>query len=68
MSKQISVASLKKNIKDKPEQIRLLLRTLPYSIKTEMETHNNPGVLKSLKSRLSMVEGLYWNSNCVETI
>ena len=58
MSKPISVARLKKNIENNIEAQKVLMRTLPYMIKHEMETHNNPKVLKGLQKRLDMVQNL----------
>ena len=58
MSKPISVARLKKNIINNIEAQKVLMRTLPYQIKHEMETLNNPKVIKGLQKRLDMVQNL----------
>lgn len=56
--KQVSINTLKNNIKDKPEQIALLLRTLPHQIGTEFRTTNNKKVIEGLKKRYKMVKKL----------
>ena len=56
--RQVSIKTLKNNIKDKPEQIALLLRTLPYQIGVEYRTFNNKKVIEGLKKRYEMVKKL----------
>ena len=63
MSKPISVARLKKNIENNIEAQKVLMRTLPYMIKHEMETLNNPKVIKGLQKRLDMVQNLSGDLN-----
>ena len=63
MSKPISVARLKKNIINNIEAQKVLMRTLPYQIKHEMETLNNPKVIKGLQKRLDMVQNLIGDLN-----
>jgi len=63
MSKPISVARLKKNIINNIEAQKVLMRTLPYQIKHEMETLNNPKVIKGLQKRLDMVQNLSGDLN-----
>lgn len=58
MSKPISVAQLKKNIINNIEAQKVLMRTLPYQIKHEMENLNNPKVIKGLQKRLDMVQNI----------
>ena len=64
MSNPISTASLKKLIlksNDPRAKIDLLLRTLPYTIAQEQarsETFYSKDVIKGLKKKLKMVEGL----------
>jgi hypothetical protein len=64
MTKQVSVAVLKRNIKDNPESIKVLLRTLPYSIEQEEKRENvNMNVIKGLTERLLMVRKLARQNN-----
>ena len=64
MTKQVSVAVLKRNIKDNPESIKVLLRTLPYSIEQEEKKENvNMNVIKGLTERLLMVRKLARQNN-----
>ena len=64
MPKQVSVAVLKRNIKDNPESIKVLLRTLPYSIEQEEKRENvNMNVIKGLTERLLMVRKLARQNN-----
>jgi pyoverdine/dityrosine biosynthesis protein Dit1 len=58
MSKPISVARLKKNLQNRPEAIERMYRVLPRFIQEEVETTNNPKVIKSLTARLKMVSEL----------
>tara|TARA_X000000950_G_scaffold253493_1_gene316527 strand:+ start:57 stop:233 length:177 start_codon:yes stop_codon:yes gene_type:complete len=58
MSKPISVARLKENIKDRPESIALLKRTLPIEISREIARGSNEKIIKGLQKRLNMVMGL----------
>ena len=64
MSNPISVSSLKKLIlksNDPKAKIELLLKTLPYTIQQEekrSETFYSKDVIKGLKKKLKMVEGL----------
>ena len=58
MSKPISVARLKENIKDRPESIALLKRTLPIEISREIARGSNEKIIKGLQKRLDMVMGL----------
>ena len=55
MSKPISVARLKENIKDRPESIALLKRTLPIEISREIARGSNEKIIKGLQKRLNMV-------------
>ncbi len=64
MSNPISVSSLKRNIKDNPESIKVLLRTLPYIIEQEEKRENvNMNVIKGLTERLLMVRKLARQNN-----
>tara|TARA_B100001093_G_C26800179_1_gene1002998 strand:- start:126 stop:302 length:177 start_codon:yes stop_codon:yes gene_type:complete len=58
MSKPISVARLKENIKDNPKSIALLKRTLPIEISREIIRGSNEKIIKGLQKRLDMVMGL----------
>jgi len=54
----ISIKMLKNNIKDKPEQIALLLRTLPHKIKMADAINANETIKNNLKKRYEMVQKL----------
>ena len=47
MSKPISVARLKENIKDNPKSIALLKRTLPIEISREISRGSNKKIIKA---------------------
>ena len=58
MSKLISINTLKNNIKNKPDSIALLLRTIPFLIGYEKRTTNNKTVIERLTKVFNMVSKL----------